>query len=489
MLRDILRRPSILNYMESAHSSGNGASQFNRGQTCPWSRSSTESSSGFLGNQLYVQILTTLLFSMTVVLTYLIGKELWDEDTGITGGMLLLGMPYLLTQVPLMLADVPTMFFLTLAVFAFLRGLSYGGVMMAFASFSLFLLIFSKYSAWPMLSVMVVICLVYWNVRERASPSEKAPAGGNREPQVVRGKEVLWRCAWIFGTALLAAGMVVLSKYDAFREQFGLLMTFQAPGLKKWGESLVSTFCFQIHPFISLSALFSFYVAFRRRDPRYAVVSWLFILLFLFQVKRIRYTVPIFPMVALMASYGLQYIRNAETRRIVVLCAVLSSLTVGLSGYLPFLQNISAVNLKKAGEFVDGVKGQLIEVVVLPQREAVLNPAVTVPLLDLFTRKRIVYRYDPSDFLPHEEDVGKSPLRFTWEYENPDYYGNSGFGDRKVPVVVISTGKHEPPSESVRRKLEGYRLLREFNIYENVFQFRTAVSVYGHVSDANTPER
>ena len=42
-------------------------------------------------SRLYIQIFTTFFFSMTVVLTYMIGKTLWDEDTGLYGGMLLLG--------------------------------------------------------------------------------------------------------------------------------------------------------------------------------------------------------------------------------------------------------------------------------------------------------------------------------------------------------------------------------------------------------------
>jgi len=63
-----------------------------------------------------VQVLTTLLFSGTVVLTYLLGKTLWDGTVGLYAGALLLGMPYLLTQVPLMLVDVPTMFLFMLAV-------------------------------------------------------------------------------------------------------------------------------------------------------------------------------------------------------------------------------------------------------------------------------------------------------------------------------------------------------------------------------------
>ena len=74
-------------------------------------------------NRIFIQVFTTLLFSGTVVLTYLIGKTLWDEAVGFYAGALLLGMPYLLAQVPLMLVDVPTMFFLTLAVFMTIQAL------------------------------------------------------------------------------------------------------------------------------------------------------------------------------------------------------------------------------------------------------------------------------------------------------------------------------------------------------------------------------
>ena len=73
-----------------------------------------------------IQILTTLFFAGTVTLTYLLGKALWDESIGFYGGALLLGMPYLLTQVPLMLADVPTMFFLILAVYVTWQAITRG---------------------------------------------------------------------------------------------------------------------------------------------------------------------------------------------------------------------------------------------------------------------------------------------------------------------------------------------------------------------------
>ncbi len=100
----------------------------------------------FFGEHRFViQVFTTLLFSMTVGLTYLIGKSLWNEDTGISAGMLMLGIPYLYTQVPLMLVDVPTMFFFTLAVFAMIKALDQGtlkwmGITISLSSGSLLLM-------------------------------------------------------------------------------------------------------------------------------------------------------------------------------------------------------------------------------------------------------------------------------------------------------------------------------------------------------------
>ncbi len=411
--------------------------------------------------RLYAQVFTAILFSMTVVLTYLIGKCLWDKETGLMGGALLLGMPYLFSQVPLMLVDVPTMFFLTLTIFTFLRALEQGGWMMALASASLFLVIFSKYSAWPMLSVLPVIGVVYLI----QAPSQER-------------KKYFLRSVLIMGVGLLMAGSLVLLKHEVFLKQLRLLTTFQRPGLAKWGESFISTFLFQMHPFIAAASLSSLYVAFRKRDIRYTIISCLVILLVVFQVRRIRYTLPIFPMVALMASYGLQQIRDSDLRRFIVVCALISSLTVSLMAYRPFLGKISTVNLAKAGELLDGLEGRTARVYTLPQQDAALNPAVAVPLLDLFTRKRIIYDYDPGLF-PRGEEAASSPLRFTWEYANPRYYRDcDGCSEGNIPVVVLSAGPVETLPGNVRDRLKGYRLLRELDTYEGVFSFRTVVALY-----------
>ncbi len=122
--------------------------------------------------------------------------------------------------------------------------------------------------------------------------------------------------------ALIAAifiGVVFLYKYDVFRDQLRLLIDYQKPGLGRWQESFVSTFFFQIHPFITLAALYSAYAAIRKKDLRYAVIAWLVLLVVLMQIKRIRYIIMVFPMLALMAAYGIHEIREKEYKKILCL--------------------------------------------------------------------------------------------------------------------------------------------------------------------------
>jgi len=78
-------------------------------------------------SRIWIQALNTLLFSATAVLTYWIGRTLWNPDMGRWAGVLLLGSPYVFTQVPAMLVDVPSMFFYTLALFSFLQAIHHGG--------------------------------------------------------------------------------------------------------------------------------------------------------------------------------------------------------------------------------------------------------------------------------------------------------------------------------------------------------------------------
>lgn len=425
-------------------------------------------------SRLYIQIFTTSLFSMTVVLTYLIGKTLWDENVGFFAGALLLGIPYLFTQVPLMLVDVPTMFFLTLSIFAFIKAMDNGKVWIAISAFAIFLAFFSKYSIWMMLSILVVIFLVYLlqNTEQRAKNTDSGTS--NSKTRFL----YIYRGALVAIMAGLLIGIVILFKFDVISGQINLLYDYQRPGLRRWGESFVSTFFYQIHPFITIAALFSLYVAFKKKDLKYIIICCLILLVVLLQIERIRYIMVIFPMFALMASYGLQEIKTKELRRFLVSCAVISSLVVAIFAYLPFLQKMSSVNLKNAGKFLNSIDVANIEVLTLPSTNSIVNPAVSVPILDFFTEKDIYYHYDVG-FLPPFEKIRESPLRFTWEYKNPEYYStNRNKVAGNTAIVVISSELGQTIPDYITQRTKGFHMSKIFKDSTGVFRYVTIVSVY-----------
>ena len=412
-------------------------------------------------HRLVVQMFTTALFSLTTVLTFLIGERLWNRDVGFSAGLLLLGMPYLLTQVPLMLVDVPTMFFLMLAIFTFVDAMDRGGPVRSLLSVTaIVLVVLSKYSAWFMLSVLV-IALIVRGLRRTGT--------GDRLP-LKRGLAILL-------VAGAVAGAVLLLNYDVVREQVILLREFQRPGLTRWHESFLSTFVFQIHPVITASALVSLVVAFRKRDASYLIIFWLILLAVLFQITRIRYLLPVFPLLALMAGYGLQIIAREDLRRSLVLGTVATSLVIACSAYLPFAKGMSAVNLMHAGEYLNTLPGNAVEVITIAPEEPVANPAVAVPLLDLYTDKQILYHYREEVLLPREE-VLRSSLRFTWEYRNPPYYGSGPDAAAAIPVVVLSDASDGPLPAGLVRQLNGRRSTSAFLKNERVFRYTVGVRVY-----------
>jgi len=408
--------------------------------------------------RVYIQAFTTLLFSGTVVLTYRIGKELWDETLGFYGAALLLGMPYLLTQVPLMLVDVPAMFCITFAAFAAIKALKQGGARwIAAAAAALALALLSKYSAWLMLTVLIPVFLVY---------AREAPATALRRASV------------IVGPAAVLFGLLLIAKPDVMIEQFRLLWDYQRPGLGRWHESFVSTFLFQIHPFITAAAAYSLVAAIRRRDLKYAIIGWMLALAALGQIGRIRYLLVLFPMLALMAAYGLREIRNTEARTFAAGCAVTSSLVVALFAYLPFLHTASAANLQQAGAYLDGVDAQRIEVIALEQTRAGIHPAVSVPLLDLFTRKPLAYRPDLTP-LPPPAGIATSPLRFTWESPLPRYYlAATSSPEPRTAVAVILGEPSQLLPQRVAQRLSQHCLSGEFMTSEGVYGYQTLVRIY-----------
>ncbi len=412
-------------------------------------------------SRVYIQIFTTALFSLTVLTTSKVGEKLWDKDTGFFAGCLMLGMPYVYTQIPLMLVDVPTMFFLMFAVYTYLKALEKGRSWIVISSCAIFLAFYSKYSAWLMLSVLVITTLVRL---------KDPPAAISRRTVLQRTSAIVFVSGYLIST-------LILLKFDLISEQVDLLLSYQRPGLKRWSESFVSSFFYQVHPFITIAAVYSIYSAVRKRDLKYAAISWLIVLVIILQIKRMRYIMITLPMFALMASYGLQSIRDIQARKFIVLCVVISSLVISFFVYLPFLQRMSPANLKHAGRLLNSIHEENIEVFTLPSNDNIINPAVAVPILDLFTEKKLFYGYNNS-FSPSNESIKESPLRFTWEYANPAYYSDKDSAAADKAIVVISGESGQPLPDYVKRRTNGFHISDRFEISTGFFKYVTIAEIY-----------
>ncbi|MDX1763058.1 MAG: glycosyltransferase family 39 protein [bacterium] len=402
-----------------------------------------------------IQLFNTGLFVLTLFLTYLLGKRLWNHDIGFYGALLLLGIPYLATQVPLMLVDIPTMFFVTLALFTFLKALTDGGpTWITGSALAISSALLSKYSAWPMLSVLPIMAAVEWRAAPRA---------------------VLRRAVSTGCLAAALLGVVLMGKYDVMGQQIALLKTFQLGGLKLWQESYLSTFLFQVNPFITVLALVAIVRAVRTKDLRFLMIAWCLILVFVFQVKRIRYILPLFPLLTLMASYGLNSLREPRMKRFVGLAVVASSLVLLLGAYLPFLKTTSMMNLRKAGHYLDAMDSDVVRVTADPQWNSTGNTAAAMALLDLFTRKRLVSAQDWSSSVDRERFQNAS-LRFSWEMTRPTFYGE-GVAERGAPAVVIASV--DPPGVLRDRDPERPPLaVREkFTQQSGFFRYQTLVTI------------
>ncbi len=408
--------------------------------------------------RLAAQLGNAALFALCVYLTCLLGRDLWDEETGVLAGFLLLGFPFLYTQVPLLLVDVATMTLLLLAMVTWHRALTRGGglrLLLAGAAMAAAFLV--KYSAWMLLSGLGPLFIL---------------------AMVADPRRAVRRGLLAALPALVLIGLVLAAQWEVMAAQLELLANYQKPGLKRWGESLVSTFFFQTHPLLTAGALYAAFRAWSRRDGRFLVIAFLPVLVLVFlEVRRIRYTLPLFPLVALLAAYGFQGVADRQVRRHLLLAVVVPSLILAWGVFRPFLQGMGERNLQEAGAYLDRLAIRRATVLVIAAPEPVLDPRVSVPLLDIFTAKPLDYYLLPATEEQRSDQVATSPLRFTWEFPLPAFYFQGAGGAPEAVVVISGTPQQELPP-SVAPLLVDLPEKREFTRNREVFQHQTFATIY-----------
>jgi len=130
-----------------------------------------------------------------------------------------------------------------------------------------------------------------------------------------------------------------------------------------------------------------------------------------------------------------------------------------------------------AGIYLDSIEASVVEVITLPSDTSSINPSVSVPILDYFTKKNIYYDYHRT-YLP--DNVSMLPLRFTWTYENPAYYDSESLIgiQENMPLVVITTGQEGEYPDEIKNKIKHYSKAAEFNISTGFFRYSPGVIVF-----------
>jgi 4-amino-4-deoxy-L-arabinose transferase-like glycosyltransferase len=407
-----------------------------------------------------IQVLGSVFYAGTVAATYLLGKTLWDHNHGFAAAVLLLGIPYLYTQIPLMMVDIPTMFFLTVAVLASVMALKSGGFShIVFAAMAIVLALFTKYSAWLFLSVVPFTVLV--------------------QPLSDWRKSLITLCK----IGLVVAVFMLIALYWYFPvlvEQIHILLNYQWGALGRWQEGNLSTFLFHVHPLISLAAILSLFFALKNRDIKFLLVSWMLIPIIVLDIQRIRYVMVVFPMLALMAGYAVMRIPNVTLKRFGLVGVVLTSYSIVLFMSTGFLQNTSASNIKSAGELLNSLGVEFVEVVVLPQQRSVVNPQISVAALDYHTTKTLLYNHaDPLNSFGEISDISDSPVRFTWEYSIPPFYHNTREIDKiQKAIAVVYSDEQQIASKQLQTRLVNYHLIKQFAAQTGAFKYKTLINLY-----------
>jgi uncharacterized membrane protein (GlpM family) len=219
------------------------------------------------------------------------------------------------------------------------------------------------------------------------------------------------------------------------------------------------------------------YRALRAKDKRFLVAGWFAVFVFLLQIKRMRYLIPLFPLFALMAAYGLNAFRDRGVRMFICLSIVASSLVIAYCAYLPFLNRTSMVNLQHAGRFLDTLECSSVEVYALPQKDSSGSTFAAIPILDYHTGKKI---FSPQEWPVHPEngDTRQSSLRFTWETRKPDLYARTEAEPACALAIISSEAVERVPEAFTGEARSSFTELKRFKLASDIFRYQTFVTIF-----------
>ena len=394
-------------------------------------------------SRLVIQAYNFLLYSLLTLLVYRTAEHLWGTKAGVFSGMLMLASPYVLSRVPLTLVDT-TLSFLTAALaYTLLTGLTRGDTKrLVLAGVCTTMIPFTKLTGVVYLLPLALVPLVL-------------------HLRGARWKPRLLTVPIILGIAMALPLLVHL--LPVLREQLVTAMVLRAR-MPVWSgtESVWNMLLHQFSAPVTILAIASLYLSYRARDGAILLpLLWFLLPLALYHDTRIRYMIPAYPALAMLAGVGL-FRLSQESRRMacfLAIATVLGSLSMLYLAYVPFAQANSAADLMRAAKYAERIPVDTIDMYALYPASYNSSLALLIPLFDLHSSKQVVVRGE--SLMPTREITPEQRnISWTWSYELPGYYFRLAPPSDLVGVISPMYYPYLPPM--LRERLQNYTLIRTF---------------------------
>lgn len=395
-------------------------------------------------SRLVIQAYNFLLYSLLVLLVYRISAELWDRRAAGFSAMLMLASPYVLSRVPMTLVDV-TLSFLTAALaYSLLLGLRRRRAeYLVPAGICVALIPFTKLTGLVYLLPLAFVPLALHLSGERLALRQLA-------------------VPVLLGAAL--ALPLLLHLAPVLREQISLAMILKSRMPEITGaESVWNLLFYQFSAPVTLLALAGTCMALRRGERGILLpLLWFLVPLILYHDTRMRYMIPAYPALAMLAGFGLFSLSerwNRGTAVFLALAAVLSSLSLLYLAYVPFAHANSAADLMRSAAYAERIPVESIDVYALYPASYNSSLALLIPLFDLHSSKRVIVRGESlmptREITPEQKNVS-----WTWSFELPGYYFQLAPPSELVAVISPMYYTYLPPM--LKERLKNYTLVRTF---------------------------
>ena len=351
--------------------------------------------------RIIIQILRTALFALTIVVTYHIGKELWNEKVGLVAGALLLSFPYFLTKSHLMLIDVPLAFFITLSVFAVIKAHK-NMKWWAIAIVAVFLTLFTKKTGVVHLGYIMPAVLLVLFAKYR------------------------WKILKITMPILIVAGFIVLTNFSGFIEGnlqivlYGQSVAYTSHGIF-WlnPQYFLKSLPIVIGPVAAILAFCSPVLLLKKRDYNLLIpIIWMIFPLFLMVNPAFRHLIPAYPAYALAAAVVLVELEKGisigkislkldeKNWKFLFSSAVLLCIFMALFVFPQIEATHEDMNVKEAGEYIDQMELNEIAVLQIKNENFVFigDNKNAANMLDYYTKAKVTY-YQNADPLKKQSSV------------------------------------------------------------------------------------